>query len=455
MSLHQNPSQARAFTRRAFVGQSLAMASAAVTIPQFLQASAFGLPMPEAGLSSIPGVPEDHVLVVVQLGGGNDGLNTVIPIGNDDYLRARPTIGIRADQALTLDRRSDIGLHPTMTGIRDLYDEGLCGIVQGVGYPNPNRSHFKSMDIWHTADTSATGNGWLGRYLDSKCCGYGKGESGRAEPGKAGNDDADTNALPAVAIGRTAPLAMQGGQVKPVAFESADLFRWTGEDIHDSLIEPYRSLTMRGPQPSGHDDHDDHPNAAFLMRTALDAQVSSDMIRKAVSVQPLVRFPQSNLGRQLQMVSSMIRAGLKTRVYYVTLGGFDTHAGQGGANGGHANLLRQFSDAISAFYADLKRQENDGRVMTMCFSEFGRRVSQNASSGTDHGTAAPMFMFGPMVRRGLIGDHPSLKDLDSGDLKFQIDFRSVYAGVLSQWLTADAETILEGRYRALPVVRRG
>ncbi|MGP1272339.1 MAG: DUF1501 domain-containing protein [Phycisphaerales bacterium] len=448
MSLHNNPSQARAFTRRAFVGQSLAMASAAVAVPHFLQASAFGLPMPERGLSSIPGVPEDHVLVVVQLGGGNDGLNTVIPIGNDDYERARPTIAIRKDQALTLDRGRDVALHPALEAIKGLYDEGLCSIVQGVGYPNPNRSHFKSMDIWHTADTTGTGDGWISRYLDSQCCGYGKGESGAPE----GERSDGASAMPGIAIGRTAPLAMDGGRVKPVAFETADLFRWTGEDIHDSLVEPYRALTMRG-VPA--DDHDDHPNTAFLMRTSLDAQVSSDLVRRAVAVQPLVRFPQTNLGRQLQMVSAMIRAGLKTRVFYVTMGGFDTHAGQGAANGGHANLLRQFSDAIGAFYADLKRQENDGRVMTMCFSEFGRRVSQNASGGTDHGTAAPMFLFGPMVRRGVIGDHPSLRDLDSGDLKYRVDFRSVYAGVLEQWLKADDESILQGRFRPLPVLARG
>ncbi|MEM9663115.1 MAG: DUF1501 domain-containing protein [Planctomycetota bacterium] len=446
MSLHRNPSDARAFTRRSFLGQSLTMASAAVTVPHFLQASAYGLPMPEAGLSSMPGVPEDHVLVVVQLGGGNDGLNTVVPFEHDDYYKARPTIAIPKDRALRLGRGLDVGLHPNMTGIKELYDDGLCGIIQGVGYPNPNRSHFKSMDIWHTADTSATGNGWLGRYLDSQCCGYGKGESGQAEDD---NNDA-SDSLPAVAIGRTAPLAMQGGQIKPVAFETADLFRWTGEDIHDSLVEPYRNVTMRGPQ-AAHDD--DHPNARFLMRTALDAQVSSDMIRKAVSVPPLVRYPQSNLGRQLQMVGSMIRAGLKTRVYYVTLGGFDTHAGQGNVNGSHANLLGQFSAAVKAFYDDMTLQENDGRVMTMCFSEFGRRVSQNASGGTDHGTAAPMFLFGSRVRQRVIGDHPSLRDLDSGDLKFRIDFRSVYAGVLDQWLKADDREILEGRYRALPVVR--
>jgi uncharacterized protein (DUF1501 family) len=153
------------------------------------------------------------------------------------------------------------------------------------------------------------------------------------------------------------------------------------------------------------------------------------------------------------MVASMIAAGMPTRVYYVSLGGFDTHAGQGNINGGHANLLEQFAQALRAFYADLKQQENDGRVLTMTFSEFGRRVAQNASNGTDHGTAAPMFLAGPMVRPGILGNHPSLTDLDNGDLKFTSDFRSVYAGILQQWLRADPEKVLEGRYQAAKVVK--
>ena len=152
------------------------------------------------------------------------------------------------------------------------------------------------------------------------------------------------------------------------------------------------------------------------------------------------------------MVASMIRAGLKTRVYYVSLGGFDTHAGQGGSNGRHAQLLQTYATAVRAFYQDLKASENDSRVMTMVFSEFGRRVSQNASGGTDHGTAAPMFLVGPMVRAGVIGDHPSLSDLDDGDLKYKIDFRSVYAGILEDWLSADSKTILEKSYRKLPIL---
>ena len=451
MNLHHNPSEARAYTRRVFLGQSITLASAAVAVPHFLQASAMGLPMPELGLSSIPGVDEGNILVVVQLGGGNDGLNTVVPIGFDEYYRARPTIAIGRAQTLGLGG-GDIALHPALEGLKSLYDEGLLGLIQGVGYPNPNRSHFKSMDIWQTADTSATGNGWISRYLDATCCGYGKGESGRPESSRskrqAPSADNSTNPMPAIAIGRTAPLAMEGGKIKPIAFETPDLFRWMGEDIHGSLVEPYHKLTQR----QANDPDNDHPNADFLMRTSLEAQVSSDLIRKAVSQTPLVQYPNSDLARQLQMVASMIRAGLKTRVYYVTMGGFDTHAGQGNVNGTQANLLRQFADAMRAFYTDLKRQENDGRVLSMCFSEFGRRVSQNASGGTDHGTAAPMFLFGPMVRKGIIGDHPSLRDLDNGDLKYQIDFRSVYAGILEQWLSADSKTILNGRYRPLPIL---
>jgi len=450
MTLHNDPSQANAYTRREFLHSGLTMASAAVAVPHFLQRSALALPTALPGLSSIAGVDEDRVLVVCQLGGGNDGLNTVIPFRQDAYYRARPGIGLRGEeQLLELSKigangSEGIAFHRAMGGLKSLYDDGLCTVVQGVGYPNPNRSHFKSMDIWHTADTSGSGDGWLGRYVDAECCGFGKGESG--------SDDGtiDETIYPPIAIGRTAPLALNGRSVKPVAFETPDLFRWMGEDVHDDLVGPYEKLAQQGVRPGT----DPHSNAAFLMRTTLDAQVSSDQIRQAVSRQPLVRYPNSGLARQLQMVGSMIRSGLKTRVYYVTHGGFDTHSGQGGANGRHAQLLQQFSDAVKAFYDDMKAQGNDGRVMTMCFSEFGRRVNQNASGGTDHGTAAPMFLLGPMVQAGVVGAHPSLTNLDQGDLKFKIDFRSVYADVLGSWMGAkDPNGILEGRFKPTRVVK--
>jgi uncharacterized protein (DUF1501 family) len=447
-----------AFTRRQFLYQGLTLASASLAVPRFIQASALGLPHAALGMSSIPGVDQDRILVVIQLSGGNDGLNTLVPFGADEYYKLRPGIGIAADQTLKLGKSRAVGLHPQMAGIKGLYDDGLCSIIQGVGYPNPNRSHFKSMDIWHTADTSATGDGWLGRYFDAQCCGQGKGESGKPEATKRRGDgatkgpDSAHSATPGIAIGRTAPLAMEGGIIRPIAFESEDLFRWTGEDINSALKEPYRTLTRQEAAPDAATGRPES-NADFLTRTALDAQVSSETIRRAVRKGPSTQFPGSQLAQQLAMVAAMIRAGLPTRVYYVSMGGFDTHAGQGGAQGSHGNLLSQFSEAVRAFYAELKATENADRVLTMSFSEFGRRVGQNNSNGTDHGTAAPMFLFGPMVKAGLLGTHPSLSDLDDGDLKYTTDFRSVYTGILDGWLKADAKKILEGNFRAMGVVR--
>ncbi|MFT3684213.1 MAG: DUF1501 domain-containing protein [Phycisphaerales bacterium] len=443
-----------AFTRREFLFTSLTLASAAVAVPAFIQRSALGMQQPAPGLSSIPGVPEDHVLVVIQLSGGNDGLNTVIPFRDDLYYRSRPVIGIKAEQVLKLGS-NDVGLHPSMKGFQELYDEGMMTIVQGVGYPNPNRSHFKSMDIWHTADTTATGDGWLGRYFDAECCGYGKGESGKPDGSAPVHESIGQ---PGIAVMREAPLAMRGRKAQPIAFESAESFRWTGGLEKKDLSKYYDQLTKDADGASdaaaaGNGGH----NSNFLTRTAIDARVSSDLIRKAVAAAPRVTYPdggQGTLSSQLQMVASMVAANLKTRVYYVTLGGFDTHDNQGGANGRQAQLLQRLSGAVKAFYADLKKTSNDGRVMTMVFSEFGRRVAQNGSNGTDHGTAAPMFLFGPMVQAGVATKHPSLADLDQGDLKFGTDFRSVYAGILGGWLKADAKAILEGSYQPAPVLKK-
>ena len=437
MDLHDS----KAFTRRAFLGRGMMLASASLAAPGFVQSSALGLPSPSQWLTSLAGVPEDRVLVIVQLSGGNDGLNTVVPYGSDEYYRARRGIGIARRNVLELDEKQGLGLHPALESMKALYDEGLCSVFQGVGYPNPNRSHFKSMDIWHTADTSGVGEGWIGRYLDSECVGFGKGESGTLE-----------GSPPAVAIGRDAPLAMQGMKIKPVSFENAEVFRWLGEDHDHALKAKYDELNRR--EHASSERAGGVSNADFLTKTALDAQVSSDLIRRAVSVQPLVRYPGNGLARQLSMIAQMIRAGLKTRIYYATLGGFDTHAGQGGANGRHAQLLRQMATSMQAFYQDLKEQGNDDRVMTLTFSEFGRRVSQNASGGTDHGTAAPMFLFGPMVRPGVHGTHPSMSDLDSGDLKHTLDFRHVYAGVLESWMGVEPDAILGRRYRPALVLGR-
>ncbi|HWB19103.1 MAG TPA: DUF1501 domain-containing protein [Phycisphaerales bacterium] len=421
------------FSRRAFLQRGLTFVSLAATAPLFLQRSAYGLVHPLSGLlASFPGVPDDRILVVVQLAGGNDGLNTIIPYGDDHYYKARPNIAIPApgrtanngqQSALKLDHSAGVGLHPSLTGLKELIDEGVAAVVQGVGYPNPNRSHFTSTDIWHTADTSAHGNGWLGRYFDCTC-------KGSPDP------------LASIAIGRSAPLTLNGDLNKPVTFESADLFRWTGDGLDDSgsAKSIYDSINRTGELGKV----DSHSQQAFLMRTALDAQLSSDRIRAAVNKTPLVNYPGSDLARQLQTVAAMIRDNLPTRVYYVSISGFDTHAAQVGLQ---ANLLRQLGDALLAFHKDLKAQQNSGRVLTMTFSEFGRRVAQNASNGTDHGTAAPMYLMGDNLRPGILGNHPSLTDLDEGDLKFSVDFRSVYASVLQDWLGAPATKILAHDYR--------
>ncbi len=357
---------------------------------------------------------------------------------------------------LKLSGAEGVGLHPQLRPLMEMYDEGLVGVVQGVGYPNPNRSHFKSMDIWHTADTTGTGDGWLGRYFDAECCGYGKGESGTPDgstpqqaPG-AGSGTGEMQGQPGIAIGARRPARHAGPQgqahllrePRPLPLDRAG---------HPRLPRgPYDELTRR---ESGEGQAARaNSNAAFLMRTSLDAQVSSDLIRRAVRQTPLAQYPGNALGRDMAMVASMIRAGLSTRVYYVSLGGFDTHAGQGNQNGRHAQLLDTFATALRAFYQDLKASENDRRVLTMVFSEFGRRVAQNASGGTDHGTAAPMFLLGPMVKPGLVGSHPSLADLDEGDLKYQIDFRGVYATILEDWLSADSRAILEANYRRVAVL---
>jgi|694.fasta_scaffold140133_2 uncharacterized protein (DUF1501 family) len=420
------------FTRRLFLQRGCALASLAATVPCFIERSALGV-LGNPLLSSNPGVPDHRILVVVQLGGGNDGLNTVIPYGDPAYFNARPQIAVQAPGAtgntvaLQLDQGAGIGLHPALAPLKELYDEGLVSVVQGVGYPNPNRSHFTSMDIWQTGRLDAKGSGWIGRYFDATCNGT---------PIPEGS----------VAVGRTAPLAMEGNIQKPISFENPALFRWLGEDLHGSMKEPYDAINRAGslagtPAETQKD---------FLMRTALDAQVASGRILAAVAKQPLVRYPDHGLARQLRTVGAMIRDGMPTRVYYATMGGFDTHSGQAGR---HAQLLRQVAESVAAFQRDLKEQGNAERVVTLVFSEFGRRVKQNGSGGTDHGTAAPVFVIGAGVKPGVVGRHPSLVDLDQGDLKFGVDFRSVYASLLGDWMKAPADQILRGQFASAGVVR--
>ncbi len=423
------------FTRREFLYSGLAVVSTATTIPTFLQHSGLALAQEPGTPGNRPGVPEDRILVVVQLSGGNDGLNTVVPFGMDAYYKNRPGIGIDRKTVLTLDKTRGIGLHPGMAAVNDMIDQGLAAVIQGVGYPNPNRSHFASMDIWHTGDTLdgsilgvPKGTGWVGRAMDDL-----------TDKGAADHQSC------LVCLGDEAPLAAEGKRVAPISFENAGQFRWVGGDLHPALGEQWEKMNAHAAEEIAAPGS----QAAFVRRTQLDAQLASERIRQAVARGPVTSFPGGRLANQLKMVAAMIRAELPTRVYYVGLGGFDTHAGQPGR---HAQLLTEFANAVSAFYRELQALGQQQRVLTMAFSEFGRRVRQNASAGTDHGTAGPMFLFGPMVKPGLLNDHPTLTKLDDGDLIYNTDFRSVYAAILDHWLAADSAKVLGRKFQPARVL---
>ncbi len=418
-----------AFTRRRFLG-GMAMLSVATTVPAFIGSTAEAFADTDWYTASKPGVPEGRILVVVQLSGGNDGLNTVVPFGDDNYHRARPLLRIAEADALKLKGVEGIGLNPALAPLQEMIQQGQAGIINGVGYPNPNRSHFKSMDIWQTATTDEKqqrGQGWVGRAMDTA---YPLDKNGNA-PAAA--------SMACVSIGSDAPLAVQGKHVKPVAFQSPELFRWTGRDVHEVVSHAYDNI-QNAPAPKTEDPADP---LAFVHRTALDAQVASDKVRQAVAGNTDTRFPTSPLSLQLQMVAKMIRAEMPTRIYYVTLGGFDTHAQQ---TNRHAQLLTQFGEAMKAFYDELKLTGNDGRVVSLAFSEFGRRLNQNASGGTDHGVAGPSFVFGPSVTPGLHGSYPALDKLTQGDLIHTVDFRSVYADVLDNWMAIDSTKTLGQKF---------
>jgi len=416
-----------AFTRRRFLG-GMAMLSAAATVPGFVGSTTSAYADTNWYTSSRPGVPDERVLVVVQLSGGNDGLNAVVPYGQDAYHRARPGIGISERDALRITGADGIGLNPALRPIQEMLGQGRAAIVNGVGYPNPNRSHFKSMDIWHSARTierEQRGRGWVGQALDTA---YPLDHNGNA-PEAAG--------MACVSIGNESPMAVQGAHIQPVAFQQPEAFRWIGRDVHDALSAGYDSINQT---PANADPAD---VLAFVQRTTLDAQAASQRVRQAVDRRTETRFPTNPLGQQLEMVAKMITAELPTRVYYVTLGGFDTHAQQ---EGKQTQLLDQFAQSMKAFYDELNRTGHDGRVVSIAFSEFGRRLQQNASGGTDHGVAGPSFVFGPSINPGLHGAYPSLTDLDQGDLVHTTDFRSVYADILDNWMHIDSNLAVGGRF---------
>ena len=418
-------------TRRVFLQKGLTLLAVAPTIPTFLDQTVMALNNPlDSKLTQQTSGKDGKILVVIQLSGGNDGLSTVIPYADDIYYQSRGVIAHPADKVLKID--GYVGLHPNLTSLKSLYDSGDLAIVQGVGYPNPNRSHFRSMDIWQSAQPQVQqpGSGWLGRYFDNTCPG--------CDPHVG------------VAIGETLPLAMQGEKVLPLSFERPDSYRYNGRDKTDYIklnqveLQP-SPVSSAGRKTTPGDQLD------FLHRTAMDAQLSSEeILRLTRSHTSPLPYPPNEFGNGLKTIAAMIAGGLPTRVYYVALSGFDTHVNQLNR---HDALMKQLSDGLGAFWQDLKQQKNSDRVLAMTFSEFGRRVQSNASNGTDHGAAAPMFVMGSSIRQGIVSRHPSLTDLDQGDLKYVVDFRSVYASVLQNWLNTPSKPILGDQYPVLPLVK--
>lgn len=383
-------------TRREFIKKGLTIVAVGYTAPSFLTRTAFAMNNPwDVAQAQAASGAQDPILVVVQLSGGNDGLNTVVPHAHDEYYRARPTLGIARDQVLRLS--DEVGLHPNLKKLKSLYDNGRMAVIQAVGYPNPDRSHFRSMEIWHTADPEgrAQSFGWIGRYFDNTCSG--------CQPHAGVN------------VGATTPLAMRGEKGLGVALETPEMFTWlpTAGGIGSDEIELWKMLNTPAGVPQGPID--------FLRHTAMNAHLASEAIRNAAGrYAPKVEYPNHRFGQDLKLISRLIAGGSPTRVYYCSLGGFDTHANQ---RSEHERLLTWLTDGVDAFYRDLEDQGNADRVLVMAFSEFGRRVAENASLGTDHGAGAPMLVFGKRVRGGVYGRHPSLTDLADGDLRFAVDFR--------------------------------
>jgi uncharacterized protein (DUF1501 family) len=367
---------------------------------------------------------DDRILVVIQLTGGNDGLNTIIPFADERYQKARPKLAISASDVLSID--SQTGLHPSMRGIANLLEERKFCIVNGVGYSNPNRSHFESMDIWHSCQRkgSRSNDGWLGRL-------------------SASNTDPERTDSFGLHLGtEQMPLALAGRGVQTPSLATIEQLRWKG--ISKSKLDGEGAATMSKPR-KGNDTESSLLD--FVSASTSTAMQASKQLDKAMATPDKAGdFPDSQLGEKLKVISRLILAGLRTQVYYVTLDGFDTHANQLAA---HASLIRQWSDALTAFHKRMADAGCSNRVLAFTFSEFGRRVAENASQGTDHGAAAPTFLSGPNLGVSMLGDRPNLSDLDDGDIKFHTDFRSVYATLLEDWLGMPSKNILLGDHHAL------
>ena len=397
------------FKRRDFIKAS-ALASTSMLVPNFLQAFS---------TTQTPASRSGKILIVVQLSGGNDGLNTVVPYDNDIYYRSRPRLGIPKQEVLKLN--GDQGLNLAMQSLKDLYDEGLLSIVNSVGYPNPDRSHFRSMDIWHTASDSDQylQTGWLGRYLDHAChhC---------QQP------------YHALEIDDSLSLAMKGAERNGFAMSNPQQLNRTANNRFLKAVAQHSH------------DHD-HEEVAYLYKTMIDSQsLAQYLFEQSKVYQSKENYPNTPFGRDLKQIAELITADTATQVYYVSLTGFDTHANQQNIQN---RLLQQYADGMKALVKDLKRNDLLKDTLIMTFSEFGRRVQQNASNGTDHGTANNLFLIGEQLQKpGFFNAAPDLSKLDNGDLIFQVDFRNIYATILDRWLDSNAPKVLRKNFDRLNLV---
>jgi uncharacterized protein (DUF1501 family) len=401
-------------TRRRFIRTGLTVVTAGTAVPPWLSRAAEAA---GTGVAAKPPVAE-RILVVVQLSGGNDGLNTLIPYSDRLYRERRPTLAVPETRLSPL--TSDLAMHANLARLRERYDRKQLAIVQGVGYPNPNRSHFRSMEIWHTAaPEKVIRTGWIGRTLD------------RMQPGPM-------NPLLGLNVGNELPKAVIGEKGAPASLD--------GGAFGLVMSAAYPSGAMAAGKVTADGDH--HGNLALLQQTTVNATVSAERLQAAAKRYPEgATYPNTPFARGLQQVARVIAGDLGTRVYYVSTGGFDTHSGQAPR---HETLLTTLSEGLAAFQSDLERLGRADRVVTMVFSEFGRRAAENASAGTDHGAAGSMFLLGPRITGGLYGRAPSLSDLENGDLRHTTDFRSVYATVLARWLGVDPGPILGAEFPLLP-----
>jgi uncharacterized protein (DUF1501 family) len=382
----------------------------------------FARALAQAPLPGLPG-SENRCLVVINLYGGNDGLNCVVPHGDDRYYRLRPGLAIDRNDVLAID--ANVGLNPSMRSLRALYDKGMVAIVQGVGYPNPDHSHFRSTEIWQTAAPERYEHtGWLGRYFDEM-------------------DASGENLFRGVAVSKVLPEVLVSERTDIPAIPGLGEYSMMADRnaaARDAFARQARDRSL--PFAS--------PYLAHVMEIEGDAQRSSEELPRLVAgYTTQAAYPATALGRSLALAAQIVGSNLGTKAIYVEHGSFDTHVNQKATQNA---LLLQFSDAIAAFYGDLAAHGNEGRVLTLTFSEFGRRIEENGSRGTDHGEASPLFLIGGGVRGGLYGAAPDLASTNMGNVRYAVDFRSVYATVLERWLGRPSATVLGGDFRQLPVL---